>query len=367
MEKSMKDQFSMFDLWTCAGSRNAISSPELPAGPTPCASPGGLTTAPSGLEVHRASLSALPVPEKGVTMKDTWPPILSNWSGPAAPECCLASKSPVRLSSERLQSALEKRLVERLNGRGSMIYSTAWKPHITPAGRAISRLRASALRTSGNGPSSEPSPTNGWNTPRATDGSNGGPNQANGALASDAALAGCPTPQAGNSGSETHNATVSTDSSRKTEALCGKEVAGHGIADLSGWATASARDWKDTGKDLSPRADGTPRLDQLPRQANLAGWPTPTSSDGSGGGQAARAMNPARSNDLHDFAQLLRDHPQPARITSRGEMLTGSSAGMESGGQLSPAMSAYLMGYPMTWCEAAISAFKAKPKRRRAK
>lgn len=36
----------------------------------------------------------------------------------------------------------------------------------------------------------------GWNTPRATDGSNGGPNQAGGALPADAALAGWATPKA---------------------------------------------------------------------------------------------------------------------------------------------------------------------------
>ena len=35
----------------------------------------------------------------------------------------------------------------------------------------------------------------GWNTPRATDGSNGGPNQAGGALPADAAIAGWATPQ----------------------------------------------------------------------------------------------------------------------------------------------------------------------------
>jgi len=48
-------------------------------------------------------------------------------------------------------------------------------------------------------------------------------------------------------------------------------------------------------------------------------------------------------------------------------LLTGSTAGMASGGQLSPVMSAYLMGYPPIWCEAAITAFNAKPKRRRVK
>jgi hypothetical protein len=45
----------------------------------------------------------------------------------------------------------------------------------------------------------------------------------------------------------------------------------------------------------------------------------------------------------------------PARLTASGEMLTGSDAGMESGGQLNPRFSAWLMGYPVTWCEAALS------------
>jgi hypothetical protein len=36
-------------------------------------------------------------------------------------------------------------------------------------------------------------------------------------------------------------------------------------------------------------------------------------------------------------------------------MLTGSSAGMESGGQLRPAHSRWLMGFPMQWDAAAIS------------
>jgi hypothetical protein len=42
----------------------------------------------------------------------------------------------------------------------------------------------------------------GWNTPRATDGSHGGPNQAGGALSADAAMTGWPTPAANTYGED---------------------------------------------------------------------------------------------------------------------------------------------------------------------
>ena len=51
-------------------------------------------------------------------------------------------------------------------------------------------------------------------------------------------------------------------------------------ASASPWVTPSARDWKDTPGMATEREDGRSRLDQLPRQANLAAWPSPTTPSG---------------------------------------------------------------------------------------
>ena len=103
-------------------------------------------------------------------------------------------------------------------------------------------------------------------------------------------------------------------------------------APLAGWATASARDWKDSAgmatEAVNPDGSSRVRLDQLPRQAQLA-------------------------------------KDAPARLTASGELLTGSSAGMNGSGPLNPEHSRWLQGYPAAWGFCGATAMQSIPSKRR--
>ena len=215
-------------------------------------------------------------------------------------------------SSAALQQSLESRLRAVTQTLGSTLYKMTWKAWGTGSERSRFRLRASVLRTS-------VTDSTGWPTPQTSDSTGGG--------------------QAKRAMGETRHGSNLND-----------------FAMLAGWTTPTTRDWKDSGVDIKARSDtGKDRFDQLPRQANLAGWPTPKARDHhtEGSGQFSPSLPRLMESQL----------PGPARLTASGQLLTGSCAGMESGGQLSPSHSRWLMGLPRAWDECAPESSKKSRKK----
>ena len=90
----------------------------------------------------------------------------------------------------------------------------------------------------------------------------------------------------------------------------------------------------------------------------LTSWATPTANDFKGsGGTVIRKDGKDRTFDRLDYSteQGLKI-AHPIRITASGQTLTGLAAAMESSGQLNPAHSRWLMGYPPEWDDCAVTA-----------
>lgn len=207
-------------------------------------------------------------------------------------------------SSAALAQSLANRLHPVTDLLGSTLFRLTWKRRTTPSRRSIYALRASARRTFGSGYSS-------WRTPDAM--------QCGGAQ--------------------------SAQSAQK------RLEGGHALrlqdqVTLIGWGTPSARDWKDGAE-----VEAVEENSLLGRQVWQAGWNTPRATDGSNGGpnQAGGAL-PADAHQCLDG---------PARLTAHGEVLTGSSAGMDSGGPLKPEHSRWLMGLPSVWDDCGVTAMQS--------
>lgn len=278
----------MSHLTTSEDLPSATFSPELASGPIPSASQDGLTIARSGLAPARASLSARQAKAMGLLTSGTF-----------------GLTSSTSSASADLSMSLANRLQVVTQTHGSTLYKQTWKEWDTPSGLCRLRQRASVRRTSESG-------LTGWPTPVVGD------------------MTGGPRPP-----------------DKKRGPAPGLQSA----SALAGWVTPTSRDWKDS-PGMTAQRDGKERLDQLPRQAFMTGWPTPTTSNTRSPSVDA-AMNMHRQDGsktqqrLQDFAGIT----SPLRLTVFGEMRTGFFVEMANGVQLNPAHSRWLMGLPHDWDE----------------
>ena len=235
-----------------------------------------------------------------------------------------------------LQRSLASRLLRSPDLPGSTLFGLTWKVRTTPLGFPILAQRASARRTSDSAFGS-------WGTPKVATGDyqtgKNGEKILN--LQGQAKLTSWPTP------------TVH-DSERGGQAKRAAGETRHGsnlqdFALLASWATPAARGYRSESAtdEFNEKRWNHPRGKPLSAEVTLASWGTPRVTNNGNHG------SPKRANDGR------------ARLEDQvhGAISTGSPAQTEKRGQLNPAFSRWLMGYPAAWDACAPTAMRSSRKR----
>ena len=285
------------NLWDTANITGLLGSE---SGASPSVKPGGPTIDPSGPGVARVSLSPRQAKEAGLLMIATSGPRGSGSSTSADLGFCLANRlRPVTASL------------------GSTLFKLTWKERVTPSGRSISALRASALRTSGSGFGS-------WPSPRAGE-------------------------SKGGEYSDSEKAIQRFLDPRRNNDL-------NEAAHLASWGTPKGTDGSG-GRTTETKGGGNVHLD---RQARLSGWATPASQEPGGTPEQHLARKVACAERGIQMGSSAVTHLSlQAQLTASGETPSGSGAEMKSGGQLNPALSRWLQGLPPEWCDCAVTAMQS--------
>ena len=326
----MSDQMNFLD------TPNAISSPASVDGVTPCERLDGLMVARFGPEAALANLSARQAKEKGLLTSGTYGPRGSTSSSNANPA-----------------SSLVSRLKQRSGTAGSTLFNLTWKEKATPSGRSVSLLRASGHRTSGSGCGSWRSPTVSCvNADRAKNGLEYAQRKLSKGQTITLVdevhlnLASWPTPNS--TVIEAKSMPPIMEGRKPTDPQIGlADVAVHLVVDLASWPTPRAEERgqhnsQDNGVSLS----------------KMASWATPT----------ACSPNSLRGNGQDPEKRKAGGHAvnlqDQVRLTVSGEKPTGSPAATEKPGQLNPAHSRWLMGYPPAWDACAVMVMPSSRKSR---